>query len=181
MRFAPLQHVKNAGSTINTPGLPRPVRSAYRVSHPLDGLLPRTPSGLVSCRKRSWGCPLQSFSLQPGRSASRRPQPSCRWQRGAATASIWRGMAGRYALPNDQSLIRRQPRRLRAARLQGVALGGSPCSPAWCEPRREIDALLGFRPLQGISLSEPGTDASNHPPPMGFLASSSLLLRGAAR
>jgi len=37
------------------PGLPHPVRSAFRVSHPPDGLLPRRPSGLVSCRSRSWG------------------------------------------------------------------------------------------------------------------------------
>jgi hypothetical protein len=37
------------------PGLPHPVRSAFRISHPLDGFLPLRPSGLVSCRWRSWG------------------------------------------------------------------------------------------------------------------------------
>jgi hypothetical protein len=45
------------------PGLPHRVRSALRVSHPLDGfLLARTP-GLVSCRKRPWGFALQGLSL----------------------------------------------------------------------------------------------------------------------
>jgi hypothetical protein len=43
MRFGPLQHTRNAGFTINDPGLPHPVRSASRVSHPPDGLPPRTP------------------------------------------------------------------------------------------------------------------------------------------
>lgn len=40
------------------------VRSGSRVSHPPAGLLPSVPSGLVSCPWRSWGCPLQSFSLR---------------------------------------------------------------------------------------------------------------------
>jgi hypothetical protein len=35
------------------PGLPHPVRSASRVSHPLDGFLLPAPSGPVSCRWRS--------------------------------------------------------------------------------------------------------------------------------
>jgi hypothetical protein len=45
------------------PGLPHRVRSALRVSHPLDGLLLARTSGLVSCRKRPWGFALQGFSL----------------------------------------------------------------------------------------------------------------------
>jgi hypothetical protein len=45
------------------PGLPHRVRSAHRVSHPLDGLLLARTPGLVSCRKRPWGFALQGFSL----------------------------------------------------------------------------------------------------------------------
>jgi hypothetical protein len=42
-------------------GLPHPTPSAFRVSHPLDGLRPRQPSGLISCQCHSWGFPLQGF------------------------------------------------------------------------------------------------------------------------
>jgi len=45
------------------PGLPRRVRSALRVSHPLDGFLLAQTPGLVSCRKRPWGFALQGVSL----------------------------------------------------------------------------------------------------------------------
>ena len=55
------------------PGLPHPVRSASRVSHPLDGfLLDRLP-GLVSCRSTLGAVSLQSFPLVRSRIASRRP------------------------------------------------------------------------------------------------------------
>jgi hypothetical protein len=51
------------------PGLPHLAPSAFRVSRPLDGLLPPLPSGLVSCRSRSWGFVSRAFpperSLQP--------------------------------------------------------------------------------------------------------------------
>lgn len=41
--------------------MPRPPPSAFRVSHPLDGLLLPEPSGPISCRKRSWGFPFRAF------------------------------------------------------------------------------------------------------------------------
>jgi hypothetical protein len=44
-------------------GLPRPTPSDSRVSHPLAGLRPPEPSGLVSCRYRSWGSPSGPFPL----------------------------------------------------------------------------------------------------------------------
>jgi hypothetical protein len=61
---------------VAAPGLPHPVRSASRVSHPPDGLLRPDPSGLVSSRSRQRGSTLQSFPLPRSRGASRRPMPS---------------------------------------------------------------------------------------------------------
>jgi hypothetical protein len=52
------------------------LRSAFRVSHPLDGLFRPDPSGLVSSRWRSRGSALQSFSFSKSRCASRRSLPS---------------------------------------------------------------------------------------------------------
>jgi hypothetical protein len=46
---------------VHQPGFPHPVRSAFRVSHPPDGLLPPAPSGLED-RCHSWGSSLQSVS-----------------------------------------------------------------------------------------------------------------------
>jgi hypothetical protein len=43
------------------PGLPHPVRSAYRVSHPLDGLLLDRLPGLVSCRSAHGVPALRAF------------------------------------------------------------------------------------------------------------------------
>jgi len=58
----------NSGSPVNS-GLPHPTPSAFRVSHPLDGLLPPEPAGFVSRQRHSWGFHLQGFppsqSLQP--------------------------------------------------------------------------------------------------------------------
>jgi len=57
--WSPTAHTGTAGPPI--PGLPHPVCSVSRVSHPLDGFLPVRPADCFSSRKRSWGCPLQSF------------------------------------------------------------------------------------------------------------------------
>jgi len=57
------------------PGLPHPVRSAFRASHPPDGLLRIHPCRLVSSDSRPWGSSLQSL-LTKSRNASRRPLPS---------------------------------------------------------------------------------------------------------
>jgi hypothetical protein len=48
-------------------GLPHPAACVLRFSRPLDAFIRREPTGLVSCRIRSWGCALQSFSplVQP--------------------------------------------------------------------------------------------------------------------
>jgi len=42
--------------------LPRSLRYAFRVSHPLNVFLLFTSGGFISSPKRSWDCPLQSFS-----------------------------------------------------------------------------------------------------------------------
>jgi hypothetical protein len=45
-----------------TSGLPHPIRSPFRVFLPLRGFLLSKPSGLVSCRWRSWDSPFRAFS-----------------------------------------------------------------------------------------------------------------------
>jgi hypothetical protein len=62
---------------VHQPGFPHPVRSAFRVSHPLDGFLPPAPSDLED-RSHSWGSPCRAF---PPRGAARlsAPLPSCRF------------------------------------------------------------------------------------------------------
>jgi hypothetical protein len=47
--FAPLRRLPDIRSPLN-PGLPHPVRCAFRLSQPPGALLLRTPPGLVSCR-----------------------------------------------------------------------------------------------------------------------------------
>ena len=74
MRFAAPTATSARRST--SPGVPDPVRSVFRVSHPLDGFLPRMPSDLED-RCRSWGSPYRAF---PPRRSVRlsAPVPSCR-------------------------------------------------------------------------------------------------------
>lgn len=62
-----------------TPGLPHPVRSAYRLSQPLSGLLLRQPCGFVSPRRHPWGSLFRAFSSQRARRLAGRPFPSWRY------------------------------------------------------------------------------------------------------
>jgi hypothetical protein len=78
--FRPLLRSQMAASTPRsfrrtTPGLPHPVRSVSRGSHPPDGFLRNHPCRLVSSSSRTWGSSLQSL-LAKSRNASRRPLPS---------------------------------------------------------------------------------------------------------
>jgi hypothetical protein len=59
MRFA-APTARSISSPLSS-GLPHPIRSAYRFSQPLDGLLLETPGGLVSCHWHSWGSPYRVF------------------------------------------------------------------------------------------------------------------------
>jgi len=56
------------------PGLPHPIRSAFRVSHPLDGLLLDWLPGLVSCRSaHGVPCPSELFPRPEQPRLSARP------------------------------------------------------------------------------------------------------------
>jgi len=54
--FFPLQHIRIGTFTYIARVCLTRLRSAFRVSYPPDGLPRPDPSGLVSSRKRSWGC-----------------------------------------------------------------------------------------------------------------------------
>jgi hypothetical protein len=138
MRFRPLQRIRTTGATFITRVCLTRLRSVSRVSHPPDGLLPRRPCGLVSCRWRSWGSPLQSFSLCRSRSASRRPQPSCRQptalhtdlQGQDATRARVRGTQGHAQLLR-RSHGRPAFRVYLRGRVRCCALGVEPSSSTW--------------------------------------------------
>jgi hypothetical protein len=55
-------------------GLPGPIRSPSRVTLPPRGLLLSLPSGLVSCRIRTWGSPFRAFPSMRRRSSF---EPRC--------------------------------------------------------------------------------------------------------
>jgi len=60
--FLPLQHIRIEAFTYVARACLTRLRSAFRVSYPPDGFPRFVPSRLVSSRKRSWGCALQSLS-----------------------------------------------------------------------------------------------------------------------
>ena len=62
---------------VHIPGIPAPVRSAFRVFHPLDGLLPPAHPDLED-RYRSWGSPFRAFP-PPRAVRVSAPVPSCRF------------------------------------------------------------------------------------------------------
>jgi hypothetical protein len=45
------------------PGLPHPIRSAFRLSQPLDGLLLKSPCDLISCHWHLWDSLYRVFPL----------------------------------------------------------------------------------------------------------------------
>jgi len=59
--FLPLQHIRIEAFTYVARVCLTRLRSVSRVSYPPDGFPRFVPSRLVSSRKRSWGCALQSF------------------------------------------------------------------------------------------------------------------------
>jgi hypothetical protein len=74
--LSPLQRPRHGRAS--RAGLPTPTRSAFRVSRPLDGLLPpASPSPWDWCR--SWGSPCRAFPLG-GAVRLSAPLPSCRFR-----------------------------------------------------------------------------------------------------
>jgi hypothetical protein len=62
MRFF-LPIARNDLSLLN-PGLPHPIRSVFRFSQPLNGLLLKPSCGLVSCHWHSWDSLFRVFPLK---------------------------------------------------------------------------------------------------------------------
>jgi hypothetical protein len=96
--------------------LPRlPLRSALRVSHPLDGFRPDLPCGLISCRNHVRDSPFRGFPSRAAVPALRRAVPSCR--------------CARLAYRSEDR------RQLHTPRLQGFRHPGIRSSPARVLPR----------------------------------------------
>jgi hypothetical protein len=151
---------------VTDPGLPHPVRSASRVSHPPGDLLRPDPSGLVSSRWHSRGSALQSLSLSG--------EP---WRLSAPDALLtftYRGPARRPPAMSSHP----DPWTRCAATPPGS--GGSrdrppsgPCSPRESVARRrwfrppEARCSPGLPPLQGL-LPRDGPGVSRRAAPLGF-------------
>jgi len=173
--------VRGSFSTVHlasplNPGLPHPVRSAYRVSHPLDGLLLTRLPGLVSCRSAHGVPALQSFPLARSSDASRRPMPSCRWPdsrtvrtRGSDgnSTSPPRGAAARFANRNRHpfTAVAKHPR---PARLQGLAPRDESVASPRRLGRRRARYSPGLRTWSGLpARSRVPTQASTRLPRAG--------------
>jgi hypothetical protein len=128
------------------PTLDRP--SAFRFSRPLGVFVRPGPTGLVSCRIRSWGSPFRAFS---SRAAVRRLRRRCPLVVGM-TLRRARATVGR----SDTEVpprIRRRPIwtwRRDAPRLQGFAPHESPPLRLGCLGRSAARGSLGIPPLQGV-------------------------------
>jgi len=175
-RAAPLVRflAPSAQSTGPSPrfaGLPHPLRSASRVSHPPDGfLLDRLP-GLVSCQSAHGVPSLQSFSLARSRTASRRPDAllSLRTNRAygpegpprrPGTTRSTDCLTSRKCCRSDTFSIRTLgPKADSRALLPEASPLRARNAFRRCVPP---DALLGFGPSPGCS---PSTPRPNRPKP----------------
>jgi hypothetical protein len=168
-----------SGSHEHIPGLPHPVRSAYRVPHPLDGLLSRDPPALFHAVSARGVVPFRAFPFLRAVVTLDTRNPLGVGDPGSSDSGF-EGVYDRHAKPGrtEPSQPRKEPHR--DARLQGLAPTRSPYPVGRGSAANGTDALLGFHPLQGLTLTRPGTGVSTRPPPMDFLALSSQPLRGAA-
>jgi hypothetical protein len=150
------------------PSLPLSVRSVFRVSHPLDGLLLTRPADCISSRKRSWGCPLQSFFLatKPWRLST--PAALMTFTRPPYAAVAW--TARRCGpRPLDMRFAHDLDSCGKEARLQGLSPRRSSLPTAWvfathparCSPG--VLASSGFRAARSWGLA---FDAG--PPPVSL-------------
>jgi hypothetical protein len=149
-----------------TPGLPHPVRSVSRVSHPHDGLLLDRLPGLVPCRSAlGVGCPSEPFPRpEPCRLSTTRCPPAVGFRRDAGSAGEGRRGTAQPCpqgtpAPRDglASLVRPGLRGSSVgARLQGLA------------PRSEsVVAARPIRPKRRPLLSWASRPSCGHarPPP----------------
>jgi len=153
------------------------LRSAFRGSHPLGVLLPREPCGLISCRWRSWGCPLQSFPL--------RTEP-LRLSTLATLMALGVGLGrARNHLDDRQTRGSANQGQTGLAHLRFVL----PAFRAWysagvrrrsCGVNRATDPMLswGSGPLQGFTTTRPCDGVSTAAPSMGFTNPTSAPPRG---
>jgi hypothetical protein len=162
---------RRTAGPLETLALHARVRSTFRLSQPPGGLLPATPSGLVSCRWRSWGSPFRAFPSQRSRSASRRPLPSCRRPRSAHPPCVLaRPIAAAFARRCDVSNPAARRRVERGSAPGSGTSWESVCRGSSFRSHLGLDALLGFHSLQGLTPSRPRVAASSLPPPMSFSA-----------
>lgn len=111
-----------------TPGLPSPVRCAFRFFQPLSAFLLQMISGLISCRFRPWGFySPELFPQHPARTPSRGLIPSCRLPSRIGSTTGFLAEHGSVVL----AII--------------FQMGTKP------------DALLSFHPLQGFPIFRGGT------------------------
>jgi hypothetical protein len=124
MRFRfPL--ARNSSSSL-TLGLPRPVRSAFRLSQPHSGLLLKLPRSLVSCPWRLWDSPSRVFPLGVA------PHPH-------------RGWFPLDTLPISHPFAQRRLRRTRPEHTGETA--GCYCPDGQCDPTDKPST--GVNPLPG--------------------------------
>ena len=164
-------------------GLPRPTPSDSRVSHPLAGLRPPKPSGLVSCRYRSWGSPTGPFPLAEPSFLSK-PVTFVTLNRTQSTSSELEELepildfkallTARIRHPSKRG----EPLRKAAALL---AFGPLRESPSRRPDARAPDPLMSFTSplapesvrkhaaLQGFDLREVGLSLARLPPFLAFL------------
>jgi hypothetical protein len=127
--FAPLTY--NEGSPL-TPGLPHPVRSTYRFSQPLSGLLLPAPRSHVSCFNRLWGFALQRLPLPNSSGSSSLPLPLS-----AFTVNI--GDETISDRPTPESIVR-------LSALKGLTRLRVRSQRPRCYPTVTADPLLSFLP-----------------------------------
>jgi hypothetical protein len=145
--FVALRRFQSRAATNIGPSTTR-LSSALGVSHPLDALLRPKPSRPCFMPVTPLSFDLQRVSPPLDRSASRRPNPSCRF-------------------PAARSVDRNRPRALQP-RLQGSKPSGDPCRTAIPVSRfAGADPLLAFAP-SGISPFGTRSRASTESPLMGF-------------
>jgi hypothetical protein len=163
---SPSAHV-NPKSPLN-PGLPHPIRCAFRVFHPRDALLLLGPTGPIPCRSAHGVFTLQSFPLPQSRDDFRRPVPSCRWL-APSPPNETGGSPGIWPKPNTRGeLMVHGSERKALTRLQGLTPCGNPLRTAGGLAQTVARCSPGFSMLlRGFPPAALGSDPHrNLPPPL---------------